>query len=502
MRGTVLLDTNVIIAREDNNKIPDEIQKLLKILNGSDFKVVIHPKSFNDIKRDKNHERRDIILSKMNSYNLLDSSLNFSNDIEFKNQINYKDNPNDFVDNCLLYSLFKEEVTFLITEDNGIHKNARRLNSIKDNFNDRIFTVNEAIAYFKKETPNLPYEITKTTVDYLDIDDPIFNTLKESYPEFISWFEKIQNEKRECLIFNKTKNLLGALLIFKEENELIHLENKTLKAKNRIKIATMVVTSNGYKIGELFLSWIINYAFKNNIDELYLTHFSEGPDDPLIYLIEEYGFVCEGVNSRNELVYIKDINFSFIKYKINENYENLSYLDMSKKYYPYFYDGENVNKFIVPIKERFHNMLFLSNNQQTGLYSFDIEKKFLNVSKNVIKKAYLCNANIKSISKGDLLLFYESPKKGISDIGIVENFFEDLSIEEINKVVGKRSVYSQSELEKFKDNNRVILFIYSRRCKPIPLDVLVNEKIIKRAPQSIQKLEHEKYIKLKSVMLK
>lgn len=65
---------------------------------------------------------------------------------------------------------------------------------------------------------------------------------------------------------------MGALLIFKEEEETIVLKDIILPVKNRIKIATMVVTSNGNKIGELFLSWIINYAF-NGVDEVYLTHF-------------------------------------------------------------------------------------------------------------------------------------------------------------------------------------------------------------------------------------
>lgn len=502
MLGTVLLDTNIIIAREDYNNISEDMQILLNILNESDFKIVIHPKSFEDIERDKNIERKEIIMSKMRSYNILKSNLNFINDSEFKDSIKYKDTPNDFVDNCLLYSLFKDEVTFLITEDNGIHKNSQRLNSSKNNFSDRVFTINEAIAYFKKEVPTLPYEISVTTVDQLDINDPIFHTLIDSYGEFISWFKKIQEEKRKCLIFDK-KEGLGALLIFKEEKELIQLKHKTLEAKNRIKIATMIVTSNGNKIGELFLSWIINYAFKNNIDELYLTHFSEGPDDPLIYLIEEYGFSCEGYNSRKELVYVKNINSKFVKSEINENKLNLSYLDLAKQYYPYFYDNENVKKFIVPIKEEFHKRLFLPNIQQTNLdYFFTEQSGIRDISRYVIKKAYLCNANIKDISPGDLILFYESNKKGISNIGVVETFFKDLSLDEITKNVGKRSVYSQEELKEFGDNNRVILFINSRKCKTISLDDLTNCGIIKGPPQSIQNLSHEKYLKLKSEMLK
>lgn len=501
MKGSILLDTNIIISREDNNEISRELQELLAILNGNEFKVFVHPMSFKDIDRDKNHTRKQIISSKMNSYNILNTHFNFDEDSVFKEKINYKKTPNDIVDNCLLYSLFKDEVTFLITEDNGIHKNARKLNEIKDNFEDRVFTINEALIYFKKEKPILPYEIIKTTVDLLDINDPIFNTLKESYEEFDSWFEKIQREKRECLIFKKTENLLGALLIFKEEEETIVLKDIILPVKNRIKIATMVVTSNGNKIGELFLSWIINYAFKNGVDEVYLTHFSEGQDDSLVYLIKEYGFEYVGNNSREEEVYVKNINSKLIKSKINSN-STESYLGMSKKYYPYFYDGENVEKYIVPIQEEFHKKLFLSENQQTNLeYFMGGGDVIQNISRYVIKKAYLSKANI-NINQGDILLFYESSKQGISEIGVVEHFFKNLSIEDINKKVGKRSVYSQQELETFKDKNSVILFIHSRICKKISLDDLINKNIIKAHPQSIQRLAHEKYLKLKEEMLK
>ena len=49
----------------------------------------------------------------------------------------------------------------------------------------------------------------------------------------------------------------------------------------------MIVTSEGYKIGEFLLKWIIDYALKNNMDEIYLTHFEE-EEDSLIYLIKEY----------------------------------------------------------------------------------------------------------------------------------------------------------------------------------------------------------------------
>lgn len=40
MKGSILLDTNIIISREDNNEISRELQELLAILNGNEFKVL------------------------------------------------------------------------------------------------------------------------------------------------------------------------------------------------------------------------------------------------------------------------------------------------------------------------------------------------------------------------------------------------------------------------------------------------------------------------------
>ena len=228
----------------------------------------LHENSF----RDKTSERKRIILSKMNTYSILKSKYNFQDDKEFLRIVGFKKKSHDFVDNSLLYSILKGECAFLITNDNGIHKKAKKLDHIEPNFSERIFNTEEIINNFKEYTPKYPYIIKKTTMNYLNINDPIFIKLKRDYEEFEEWFKSKQTEKRDCLVYNKPNKSHGALLIYKKEEEKIPLDNKILPIKNRIKIATMIVTSEGYKIGEFFLKWIINYALKNNLEEVYLTH--------------------------------------------------------------------------------------------------------------------------------------------------------------------------------------------------------------------------------------
>ncbi len=42
MKGSILLDTNIIISREDNNEISRELQELLAILYLSVFRLPIN----------------------------------------------------------------------------------------------------------------------------------------------------------------------------------------------------------------------------------------------------------------------------------------------------------------------------------------------------------------------------------------------------------------------------------------------------------------------------
>jgi hypothetical protein len=134
------------------------------------------------------------------------------------------------------------------------------------------------------------------------------------------------------------------------------------------------------------------------------------------------------------------------------------------------------------------------------LFDFDPKIEYYPISANSIKKAYLSKSNI-NLEKGDILLFYESDKKGIGDIGIVESFNKNLEFDEIIKTIGKRSVYSTDELKDFVGrDNLIILFIYSKKIKKISFDILMEENILNGSPQSIQSLSNEKYLKLKKLM--
>jgi rRNA-processing protein FCF1 len=494
----ILLDTNIIIYREDPEVLKEDLKFLIRTLNDLNENIVVHPLSIKEIKKDKDEIRREINLSKIQTYSTLKHPPSSDNDSKFNSLLNSPKNFHDYVDNSLLYAVYKNSVSFLITQDKGIHKKAFKLK-----IDDRVLSINDALNVFKTVKPPItPVPIYMDDLHNLDINDEIFDSLKEDYPEFEDWFNRKRLEGRECLVYRNNNGSLGALLIFKDENEPIHLKSKILPAKKRMKIATLKVSSSGYKIGEFFIQWTTNYAIKKNFDEIYLTHFTT-PEDYLVYLIEEYGFMKVGQNNlRNPKGNYEDV---FVKYlkptpELVQNIEDKSPKHLSKIFYPKFWDGEEVKKFVVPIRPQYHEKLFLGNKRQSTLDEHN--NRFI-VEGNTIKKAYLSHSNTKKISPGDLLLFYRSNDlKAITCIGVVEKIVPNLNnADEITREVGKRTVYSPEEIKDFANNNSptlVLLFIF---CTWLPKTVnftkLMDMNVLSGAPQTIQEISHEAYLQVK-----
>ncbi len=260
--------------------------------------------------------------------------------------------------------------------------------------------------------------------------------------------------------------------------------------KSRLKISTFIVTLNKYKLGELFIKIIIDYCISKNINEIYLTHFIENKD-PLVYLIESYGFIKVGYNKRGEGIFIKNI----IPINKTGNIKNANpqkILKLDELYYPSFYDGKNVNKFIVPIKPSYHNKLFY--NKQYALSEYNDNPI---TEKNAIKKAYISYSKINSIVPGDILIFYRSMDlRELTNIGIVEEAVRLKTKEEIIKKISKRSVYTKNEIN--DKESLVILFLSNFELKNhLKLDMLINNKILKGPPQSIMQINNNAYKDIK-----
>lgn len=482
----ILIDTNIFIGRENNHVLSDELQVLLKMLNSGQVEIIIHPKSIEELKGDSNISRMNIALSKLNTYPILEHSPDHNKDNAYLSIVGIPSKINDEIDNAILYSVYKDAVDFLITEDKGIHKKSIRLD-----ISDRVLCVEEGVNVFEKdilkEKVVRPPALEEDAVYNLDMNDPIFDSLKEEYEEFNDWFTKISREGRKCWVHYRKNGKIGALLIYKIENEPID-SIPPLPEKPRLKIATLKVTHVGHKIGELFIKLAVDYSVKNNLTEIYLTYFIK-PDDYLVDLITEYGFYEAAINKRGEHVFIKE--FLVDKEKV----VSMHPLEISKKYYPSFYDGIRVNKFLVPIRPEYHQRLFTEyRSRQTTLSEHTGE--FIDEG-NTIKKAYLCSSNIKTILSSDILLFYRTiDRREITSLGVVEKVLYGLQdTDEISRYVGRRTVYSIEEIESMKPTLTILFNWHFHLPNPLKRKNLKTMGI--SHPQSIAKISEEKYLQIK-----
>ncbi len=444
----ILIDTNIFIYFEDFKVLDDSYTNLYQICTKFNHNFFVHPASLEDISKDKDKERKNVSLSKITKYNILQDPPLPKHD-EIKNLELKESSDNDRIDNLILYSLYKNSVNILITQDSGIIKKARQIG-----IDHRVMYVQQALNTFKQlhisHAVSYPTMIKKYLYE-LDIEDEIFNSLKIDYKEFNDWFEIVSQERRECWIHSYPgEQKIGGILIYKDEKDpIVTNDNRGLRGRT-LKISTFKIAeyTQGLKLGELFIKTVFSHAVKNGYEYVYLTTRGD-KQEYLVNLIEDFGFYHYGRCQENrDDVYVKDM-------RAKENKSNgLSSLIFHQKFSPSILCNDNIRKFIVPIKPEYHNILFPEIEENKRLFYTHPS------AGNTIKKAYLSHAKVKNISSGDLLLFYRShDKKSITTLGIVEKMFVSTELDEILEEVAKRTVYSYDDIQKMSEKEtHIILF--------------------------------------------
>ena len=138
----------------------------------------------------------------------------------------------------------------------------------------------------------------------LDINDTFFDSLKRDYKDFIIWFNNHLNRKVYVTYQN---NKITSLLVLKIEDELEIYNNftKEFKPYKRLKICTLKVIDKYKRLGTKYLEIAFNEAINNNVNEIYITLYTNHKD--LINLLERnnYTYYCD--NTNNEKVYVNKI---------------------------------------------------------------------------------------------------------------------------------------------------------------------------------------------------
>lgn len=471
------MDTNMLIYREDHSVVDDEVLKLIKILyDSSNYKIVVHPMTFKDINNIKNKKEREIIYSKLKIYNVIDRPPLATE--SFNKLVGCTKFPNDLIDNNLLYAVYRNCVSYLITNDKKLRHKAKKIG-----ISDRVLGISEALSIFKpleEQEIRTPAFILHEYLYNIELNDTFFDSLKMDYRGFESWYKKKARDGSMAYITRDSFGNLGSFLMLKVEDETEDYSQFETPFKKgiRLKVSTFKVANTGNKIGESYIKIIVNEAIKRKIDEIYVTVFEK--QEALINLFLEYGF-------------FKYTTKKTQKSDLSIEQELVLVKRMSDNAYPNFC-FENRNIFIVPIQQQYHEMLFPEAENIKQLSFGDIQG--INTYSNTIKKAYICNSPTKHINPGDVLLFYASEyKRSITTIGIVDNVFSDFSSpEELYSMAIKRTVYSIEQIKSgFTSKSKLLLFKYYKTLDtPIPYELLKRKGILKIPPVSIVQVSLQK----------
>lgn len=446
-----LLDTNIIIHREANKIVSQDIGILYRWLDRGLYTKCIHSVTIEEVKKNPNKETVDLFLVKLESYEVIDIPSPLQGEVKIVSD-KFDTTNNDKVDTVLLNEVFIGRVDILITEDKKIHKKALELG-----IQDKVFTIDSFLEKTFAEHPELVnykvLNVQKLKFGKIDLNDTFFDSLKEDYVGFDKWFIKKYDEEAYITINSNNGMLLSFLYLkVEDENENYSNINPQLSPKRRLKIGTFKVISNGFRLGERFVKIIFDNALKNHVQEIYVTIYDKRPEQRrLIDLLEQWGFVLWGTKGEGELVYVRDFSPKF-------DIENL------KACFPYISKGKNA--YIVPIYPEYHTELL-----PDSILNTESPEEFIEdfPHRNCINKVYVSRAMEPHPSVGDILVFYRTGgyyKSVVTTIGEVlevKTNFQDEN--DFILYCRKKSVYPEQALrEMWRYSARkpfVVNFLYA-----------------------------------------
>ncbi|MBU1218360.1 hypothetical protein KKF34_07390 [Myxococcota bacterium] len=483
----ILIDTNILIPLEEPDKqLDSSLAELCRLCELNHHSILLHPCQKEDILRDKDEKRRDIVLSRMAKYKLIPSPP-MTNDQVLEKFGWRQSSENDNIDNLLLYSICRGAAHFLITNDKEIHKKARTAQ-----IQEQVHYLQQFLSFLKLQTENEsipPFGIEEHYLHEFDVEQSFFDSLREGYgkTEFNFWYLNVAKDHRKAWCV--TDNELLAICIYKEEDKPIIVGNGQPLDDIALKLCTFKVgiSVRGRKLGERLLFTAFKYATERRIAYIYLHTYGK-EHEMLVSLCSDYGFKVAGKheNGRDD-VYLKKMNPP-------KNWQGMSAMSYLIDFYPNFLDDISVDKFIVPIRPGYHDELFPDTSETSkGLFS-NVHSMY-GPQANTIKKAYICHSNTKELKSGDILLFYRSvDRKSIECSGVVEQIYRGQDLDKVVSLVSKRTVYSKDKIQEWlKYDTLVILFRYTGNFTPVSKSELKTAGI-NGSIQSIRKISHGQYL--------
>lgn len=469
-----LIDTNVLISLEpvaaDLEPTAALAAEFLALALEGGHPVVRHPAQRVDDAKDKDDGRRRARAVLFRKYPTIGRVRPMRP--EFENVLGAAvHGSNDWVDNELLVAVEARAVDFLVTEDDGIHRKARRVGLAA-----RVLLVRDAfdmLRTFLDRPPAPPPAVEWIKATELDERDPIFDSVRSDYPELDAWLGQCRLENRDVALIRSSENGYAGVCILARKADKFGASGKFLK------ICQFKVDDRfrGRRYGELLLKTVFDYRRDNGFDVAYVTVYEH--HDALVRLFEDFGFE-RWINRtpRGELVLLKSFR------PTDQDRETLDPLLLHRRFGPPALAPRAEQTFIVPIKPEFHRLLFPEAEPQLGLGLDAIDRPY----GNALRKAYLSHSRINPMPPGSTLLFYRSgDQHAITCVGVVEAARREHDAEAIALLVGNRTVYSLDQIgEMARKPVLTLLFRQDRLLKqPIPLAEARRSQLLLAAPQSI-----------------
>jgi L-amino acid N-acyltransferase YncA len=229
----------------------------------------------------------------------------------------------------------------------------------------------------------------------VDLTDEFFDTLRSDYGGFDKWFLAKAAAAEKAYVLREDGNVQGFLYLKYESEEQLDVV-PPLPNSPRVKVGTLKINAHGTRLGQRFIKKMCDWAVRKSVQELYVTVFEK--HEPLIKLLERYGFVKWGVKASGsgvESVYIKPMGV--LTGNIERDYPAI---DASRK------------AFLLGIYPQFHTKLFPDSILRTE--APDIVKDVS--SSNSIHKIYICNIQgVENLKRGDVLVIYRTADGGSAE---------------------------------------------------------------------------------------
>ena len=170
----ILLDTNIVIHRENKKVSNYSIGHLYRWIDKLKLDKVIHPYTVSEIQKYRDSETQEVISVKLESYDII-KTIREPDDDFIKLIGQTEKNENDHIDNCLLFEVYLGRVDLFITEDRKLRNKADLLG-----LSNRVYSINGFISKVTAENPDLieykALSVEKVYFGDVDVNDNFFDS--------------------------------------------------------------------------------------------------------------------------------------------------------------------------------------------------------------------------------------------------------------------------------------------------------------------------------------